>query len=235
MTQYNVFHIKKPYHDHAIDEKIKHQWYEAIGQNHVLEMKTPKACIDVILGAIAITSGARNLQTYIEDMKTRGQDEERIKEVSDALKLFNSTFSAKKVLRFGAKASNKPLVEEEEKKFEELPSSALFQTIKIEYEKKEKSSVLDSDQRKYKESLKELNKLGKSIPEEFVCPLTGEILFDPVMTNDGNTYERLAIETWFENHDTSPLTSLKLSSKAVIPNNTLTKLIKDFNTKNKSA
>ena len=37
-------------------------------------MKTAKACIDVMLGAIAITSGARNLETYIEDMKQRGQD-----------------------------------------------------------------------------------------------------------------------------------------------------------------
>jgi len=52
------------------------------------------------------------------------------------------------------------------------------------------------------------------------------------MTDDGNTYERIAIECWLEDHDTSPLTSLKLKSKNLIPNNTLTKLIKDFHSKN---
>ena len=41
-------------------------------------MKTPKACVDVMLGAIALTSGARTLEDYVKDMKERGQDEERI-------------------------------------------------------------------------------------------------------------------------------------------------------------
>ena len=35
-------------------------------------MSTPKACIDVMLGAIALTSGRRTLKQYVEDMKERG-------------------------------------------------------------------------------------------------------------------------------------------------------------------
>jgi len=35
-------------------------------------MNTPKACIDVILGVIAITSGSRTLDTYVDDMRERG-------------------------------------------------------------------------------------------------------------------------------------------------------------------
>ena len=40
---------------------------------------------------------------------------------------------------------------------------------------------------------------------------------DPVKTTDGHTYDRLAIETWFNGHSTSPLTGLPLSSKALTP------------------
>ncbi len=39
----------------------------------MLDVQTPKACIDIILGAISITSGARTLKSYIADMEERGQ------------------------------------------------------------------------------------------------------------------------------------------------------------------
>jgi hypothetical protein len=45
------------------------------------------------------------------------------------------------------------------------------------------------------------------MPLEFMCPLTMEIFVDPVITEDGQTYERAAIEVWFSNHSTSPLTN----------------------------
>ncbi|EKX44918.1 hypothetical protein GUITHDRAFT_62234, partial [Guillardia theta CCMP2712] len=44
---------------------------------------------------------------------------------------------------------------------------------------------------------------GKALPA-FFCPVTNEIMRDPVCTSDGKTYEREAIETWLKNHDTSP-------------------------------
>jgi len=43
-----------------------------LGEERVLKMNNPKACVDVMLGAIAITSGARTLEGYINDMKERG-------------------------------------------------------------------------------------------------------------------------------------------------------------------
>ena len=53
---------------------------------------------------------------------------------------------------------------------------------------------------------------------EFICPITMELMRDPVSTLDGQTYERAAIEAWLAEHDTSPLTGEKLSSKVLIPN-----------------
>ena len=51
------------------------------------------------------------------------------------------------------------------------------------------------------------------------CPILHELFVDPVMTVDGQTYERSAIEHWFrEGKDTSPATGLTLSSLTLIPN-----------------
>ncbi|KAF1351667.1 hypothetical protein EJ07DRAFT_168877 [Lizonia empirigonia] len=50
------------------------------------------------------------------------------------------------------------------------------------------------------------------IPTEFLCPISSEIMEDPVMTVDNFTYERKNIERWFHNKKTSPLTNIALSS-----------------------
>lgn len=40
------------------------------------------------------------------------------------------------------------------------------------------------------------------IPVGFLCPLTGELLNNPVTASDGSTYERFAIEAWLKVHGT---------------------------------
>lgn len=50
------------------------------------------------------------------------------------------------------------------------------------------------------------------------CPLTQQIFREPVTTDDGTTFERSAIESWFQTNDTNPLTKEKLASKTLIPN-----------------
>ena len=49
--------------------------------------------------------------------------------------------------------------------------------------------------------------------DEKDCPISHEPMVDPVVTDDGHTYERANIERWFESHDTSPLTGARLASK----------------------
>jgi len=44
------------------------------------------------------------------------------------------------------------------------------------------------------------------IPENFLCKINHTIMFDPVIAEDGFTYERQAIEQWFAAHNTSPMT-----------------------------
>ena len=55
-------------------------------------------------------------------------------------------------------------------------------------------------------------------PPDLVCPITNEIMKDPVVTEDGLTYERAAIERWLATHDTAPLTGQKLASRKLTPN-----------------
>jgi hypothetical protein len=58
----------------------------------------------------------------------------------------------------------------------------------------------------------------QEIPEHFLCPITYEVLIDPVIASDGHTYERKAIEGWFTKNDTSPNTGLALANKDLLPN-----------------
>ena len=60
---------------------------------------------------------------------------------------------------------------------------------------------------------------------DITCVITHEVMKDPVMCVDGNTYERSAIEELFENYNTSPLTGATLSSTNVTPNQTLRRAI----------
>ena len=66
------------------------------------------------------------------------------------------------------------------------------------------------------------------MPDEYICPITAEIMTDPVSTLDGFTYERAAITEWLRTKDTSPKTGAKLESKALIPNHSLRSVIRSF-------
>ena len=66
-----------------------------------------------------------------------------------------------------------------------------------------------------------------SMPDAFLCPLTLEPMQDPVVTCDGQTYERGAIEQWLAQSSTSPLTGQQLPHLGLAPNVVLRGLICD--------
>ena len=39
-------------------------------------------------------------------------------------------------------------------------------------------------------------------PEAFLCPISFELMDDPVVASDGHSYQRFIIETWLESNDT---------------------------------
>jgi Mg-chelatase subunit ChlD len=55
-------------------------------------------------------------------------------------------------------------------------------------------------------------------PDEFLCPISYEVMEDPVILEDGHTYDRKSIEVWLIMRRTSPLTNRRLTSTTVNPN-----------------
>ena len=73
------------------------------------------------------------------------------------------------------------------------------------------------------------------IPNEYICPITNNVMDDPVIAADGYTYERSSITEWFRRgHRTSPLTNLQLTDTSLRVNQALRKLIADFLEQNSS-
>ncbi|XP_073726910.1 WD repeat, SAM and U-box domain-containing protein 1 [Misgurnus anguillicaudatus] len=59
-------------------------------------------------------------------------------------------------------------------------------------------------------------------PDEYLCPITREVMKDPVIAADGYSYEREAIESWINMKSrTSPMTNLPLQTTLLTPNRTL--------------
>ena len=69
-----------------------------------------------------------------------------------------------------------------------------------------------------------------AVPDGFECPITQELMVDPVFATDGQSYERAAIEQWLAEHDTSPATGAALGSRDVTPNIALRKAIAAWRT-----
>ena len=67
-----------------------------------------------------------------------------------------------------------------------------------------------------------------AVPDDYICPITAEIMTDPVTTLDGFTYERTAILEWLRTKDTSPVTGATLESTTLIPNLSLRSIIRSF-------
>ncbi|CAF2162697.1 U-box domain-containing protein 44 [Brassica rapa] len=79
------------------------------------------------------------------------------------------------------------------------------------------------------------------IYEAFICPLTKEVMHDPVTLENGRTFEREAIEKYFKQCSDSgkppscPLTSQTLSSTDVSPSIALRNTIQEWRSRNDAA
>ncbi|CAI5491398.1 unnamed protein product [Closterium sp. Naga37s-1] len=64
-------------------------------------------------------------------------------------------------------------------------------------------------------------------PPEFLCPITCELMADPVMVVTGQTYERSSIRQWIsEGHRTCPITRMPLGNIELVPNYALRNAIR---------
>ena len=59
------------------------------------------------------------------------------------------------------------------------------------------------------------------------CAITGEVMKEPVMDPEGNSYERSAILDWLSRSQTSPITRTPLTPDQLVPNRALQQLIEE--------
>ncbi|KAG7032352.1 U-box domain-containing protein 45 [Cucurbita argyrosperma subsp. argyrosperma] len=66
-------------------------------------------------------------------------------------------------------------------------------------------------------------------PEELRCPISLQLMYDPVIIDSGQTYERICIEKWFsDGHKTCPKTQQRLSHLSMTPNYSVKGLIANW-------
>ena len=63
--------------------------------------------------------------------------------------------------------------------------------------------------------------LNTLVLRTFTCPITTEIMVDPVICPDGHSFERVAIEAWLQSHSTNPVTRKPLTVAQLSPNRAL--------------
>jgi len=87
-------------------------------------------------------------------------------------------------------------------------------------------SVLVRKKRKQSQFLK--TKLGFIRMESCECPITQEIFEDPVIGEDGHTYERKAITDWLRKNGTSPMTRQPMSIDTLRTNHVVKQMIEEY-------
>lgn len=66
------------------------------------------------------------------------------------------------------------------------------------------------------------------VPYEFECPITRDIMKDPVVGSDGHTYDRAAIEEWLARDGKSPVTRNYMAAGGLVTNYALKSQIDRF-------
>lgn len=90
--------------------------------------------------------------------------------------------------------------------------------IKCEYDEKEEEEPRMS-----------VNRDQPEPPEEFKCPISKRLMYDPSIIASGQTFERVWIERWFsEGNETCPVTGANLDHRCVTLNSSMKSLIEKW-------
>jgi len=84
----------------------------------------------------------------------------------------------------------------------------------------------DAEEATEPEAVAEKDVESEAMAEQLTCPITMELMRDPVITADGHTYERSAIQSWMQTNVTSPLTGEPLEHHILTPNHIVRGLLR---------
>lgn len=99
------------------------------------------------------------------------------------------------------------------------------------YREKRTSGMMD-DEEAYQSTTSDESSNNKhkttTPPSYFCCPLTLDVMTDPVLDREGNTFEREAVVAWLENNKTSPVSREPLNESMLVPNIALREMINSY-------
>lgn len=99
-----------------------------------------------------------------------------------------------------------------------------------------KADIIATVEEREKKYFSKRNSLGRQPLEplqSFYCPITGDVMEDPVETPTGHSFERRAIEKWLvEENSLCPVTKTPLKSSALRTNKTLRQSIEEWRDRN---
>ncbi|XP_044507006.1 putative E3 ubiquitin-protein ligase LIN isoform X2 [Mangifera indica] len=175
--------------------------------NQDVEEGSAKSVQDVLYSEEAL------LLTYEEGLR---QQEVRVspeRVVSDKVSIYNRSKKSKEPLEICA-CSNTVANE-----------VALKRLARSVFEQQRPESMSEAQPSKLSPFLEELHEsvecfdkgsLSTSIPQDFICPLSGHLFEDPVTLETGQSFERDAIKKWFDQgNKTCPVTGKTLESTTV--------------------
>ncbi|KAF5451774.1 hypothetical protein F2P56_026848 [Juglans regia] len=100
-------------------------------------------------------------------------------------------------------------------------------------ERADATSSLEEKEIKYYTKRKSLGSQRLEALQSFYCPITRDVMMDPVETSSGQTFERCAIEKWFaDGNRLCPLTMTPLDTSVLRPNKTLRQSIEEWKDRN---
>lgn len=104
------------------------------------------------------------------------------------------------------------------------PNRALQSYIELEVRRQEQANSIRGTVQAWNQNiLSEIQKLVapttyRALPDAFYCPITCDLIYDPVIDPEGTTYEREAILQWIQQHQDSPITRSSLTADQLYDN-----------------
>jgi len=100
----------------------------------------------------------------------------------------------------------------------------------VEWPRGQGKSLAHGAESQESEEIARLSNLCSSstnIPKAFLCPISHDVMQDPVVAGDGHTYDRSSISQWLLRSSKSPMTGEILENNSLLPNFTLRSMIKE--------
>lgn len=67
----------------------------------------------------------------------------------------------------------------------------------------------------------------RPLSDAYYCPITFNLMYDPVIDPEGNTFEKVAVENWIRHNGNSPITRASVSVEDLYPNKALSALLEE--------